>query len=118
MAQIPQRTLFYLTQDGLIIGKKLQRIYPKFDVSTFVTDIRTEMEGQTIYNVTKDIGRVLRHHLPQNYSDALAILMNYVNIETPSKLALHPSAETETSLRPISHFVSLYSLADCALHLR
>lgn len=30
MAQIPQRTLFDLTQDGLIIGEKLQRIYPEF----------------------------------------------------------------------------------------
>ncbi len=112
MAQIPQRTLFDLTQDGLIIGEKLQRIYPEFDVSTFVIDVRTEMEGQTIYNVTKAIGRVLRQHLPQNYSDALAILMKYVNAEAVSKASLHPSAETETSLSPICHFVSLYGLAD------
>ena len=27
-----QRTLFDLTQDGLVIGKKIQRIYPEFDV--------------------------------------------------------------------------------------
>ena len=33
-----QRTLFDLTQDGWGIGKKIQRIYPKFDVSTFVSD--------------------------------------------------------------------------------
>ena len=38
-----QRTLFDLTQDGLVIGKKLQRIYPEFDVSTFVSDVRTAM---------------------------------------------------------------------------
>ena len=112
MAQIPQRTLFDLTQDGLIIGEKLQRLYPKFDVSSFVTDVRTEMEGQTIYNITKAIGRVLRHHLPQSYSDALAILMKYVNAEAISEASLHPSAETETSLIPISHFVSLYGLSD------
>lgn len=43
MARIPQRTLFDLTQDGLIIGKKLQRIYPEFDVSSFVVDVRAEM---------------------------------------------------------------------------
>ena len=43
-----QRTLFDLTQDGLVIGKKIQRIYPEFDVSAFVSDVRTEMEGQTI----------------------------------------------------------------------
>ena len=78
-----QRTLFDLTQDGLVIGKKIQRIYPEFGVSAFVSDVRTEMEGQTLYNVTKAIGRVLRQHLPQNYSDALAILMTYVEIETP-----------------------------------
>ena len=48
-----QRTLFDLTQDGLVIGKKIQRIYPEFGVSAFVSDVRTEMEGQTIYNVTK-----------------------------------------------------------------
>ena len=64
-----QRMLFDLTQDGLVIGKKIQRIYPEFDVSAFVSDVRTEMEGQMIYNVTKAIGRVLRQHLPQNYSD-------------------------------------------------
>ena len=41
--------------------------------------------GQTLYNVTKAIGRVLCQHLPQDYSDALAILMTYVEIEVPSK---------------------------------
>lgn len=112
MAQIPRQTLFDLTQDGLVIGEKIHQIYPEFDVFTFVMDVRKEMEGQTIYNVTKAIGRLLRHHLPQNYSEALTILMDYVNIEAPSKQALHPSAETETSLRPISHFISLYGLAD------
>ncbi len=43
-----QRTLFDLTQDGLVIGTNVQRIYPAFDVSGFVSDVRTEMEGQTI----------------------------------------------------------------------
>ena len=107
-----QRTLFDLTQDGLVIGQKLQRIYPEFDVSAFVSDVRTEMEGQTIYNVTHAIGRVLRQHLPQDYADALAILMNFVEIEAPPEPTRHPTAEVETSLRPISHFVSLYGLAD------
>ena len=107
-----QRTLFDLTQDGLVIGEKIQRIYPEFDVSGFVSDVRTEMEGQTIYNVTKAIGRVLRQHLPEDYSDALAILMRFVEIEAPSEPTRHPTAEVETSLRPISHFISLYGLAD------
>ncbi len=107
-----QRTLFDLTQDGLVIGQKLQRIYPKFDVPAFVADVRTEIEGQTIYNVTKAIGRALREHLPQDYSEALAILMNYVKSEVPAKPRRHPTAEVETSLRPISHFISLYGLAD------
>jgi hypothetical protein len=60
-----QRTLFDLTQDGLVIGKKIQRIYPGFDVSAFVSDVRTEMEGQTIYNVTKASGRFSTEFLPQ-----------------------------------------------------
>ena len=38
-----QRILFDLTQDGLVIGKKIQHIYPEFDVSAFVLDVRTEM---------------------------------------------------------------------------
>ena len=107
-----QRTLFDLTQDGLVIGEKIQRIYPEFDVSGFVSDVRTEMEGQTIYNVTNAIGRVLRNYLPQNYSDALAILMDFVEREAPAAPRRHPTPEVETSLRPISHFVSLYGLAD------
>ncbi len=107
-----QRTLFDLTQDGLVIGEKIQRIYPEFDVSAFVSDVRAEMEGQTIYNVTNAIGRVLRQYLPQDYADALAILMDYVEMEVPPEPTRHPTAETETSLRPISHFISLYGLAD------
>ena len=90
-----QRTLFDLTQDGLVIGKKIQRIYPKFGVSAFVSDVRTEMEGQTLYNVTKAIGRVLRQHLPKDYSDALAILMTYVEIKAASKPTRHPTAEDD-----------------------
>ena len=38
-----QRTLFDLTQDRLVIGEKIQRIYPEFDVSAFVADVRGEM---------------------------------------------------------------------------
>ena len=70
------------------------------------------MEGQTIYNVTKAIGRVLRQHLPETYSDALAILMEFAEIEAPPEPTRHPTPEVETSLRPIAHFVSLYGLAD------
>ena len=107
-----QRTLFDLTQDGLVIGEKIQRIYPEFRVSTFVSDVRTEMEGQTIYNVTKAIGRMLRHHLPEDYTEALAILVDYIAAEVPSQPTRHPTAEVETNLRPISSFVNLYGLAD------
>ena len=107
-----QRTLFDLTQDGLVIGKKIQRIYPEFDVSGFVSDVRTEMEGQTIYNVTNAIGRVLRQHLPEDYSDALAILMDFVVREVPPAPTRNPTPEVETRLRPVSHFVSFYGLAD------
>ena len=107
-----QRTLFDLTQDGLVIGKKIQRIYSEFDVSAFVLDVRTEMEGQTIYNVTKAIGRLLRQHLPEDYSEALAILMELAEREAPAEPTRHPTPEVETSLRPISHFVSLYGPAD------
>ena len=107
-----QRTLFDLAQDGLVIGKKIQRIYPEFDVSGFVSDVRTEMEGQTIYNMTKAIGRVLHQHLPQDYADALAILMDFVEREAPPEPTRNPTPEVETSLRPISHFISRYGLAD------
>jgi len=31
-----QRTFFDLTQDGLVIGRKLERIYPNFDTYAFV----------------------------------------------------------------------------------
>ena len=103
-----QRPLFDLTQDGLVIGKKIQRIYPEFDVSAFVSDVRTEMEGQTLYNVTNAIGRVLRQHLPQDYADALAILMAFVAREVPPEPTRNPTAEVETSLRPISHFVDAF----------
>ena len=65
LSDMAQRTLFDLTQDGLVIGRKLEHIYPDFDTHTFVKDVRTEMEGQTIYNVTKAVGRILRHHLPE-----------------------------------------------------
>lgn len=112
MTQIEQKTLFDLTQDGTAIGDKIHQIYPDFDVNSFVSDVRKEMLGQTIYNVTKVIGRVLRHHLPTNYSDALAILMEYVKAEALPLPSPHPSTEVETSLRPISHFISLYGLDD------
>ncbi len=112
LSDMKQRTLFDLTQDGLVIGDKLQRIYPDFDTHTFIKDVRAEMEGQTIYNVTHGIGRVLRNHLPQNYSDALAILMEHVDAELPSEPSPSPSEELQASLRPVSHFVSLYGLAD------
>ena len=70
------------------------------------------MEGQTIYNVTNAIGRVLRQHLPQDYADALAILMDFVKSEAPSEPTRNPTPEVETRLRPVSHFISRYGLAD------
>ena len=41
-----QRTRFDLTQDGLVIGEKLQRIYPDFDVDVFVADVRYTRGGE------------------------------------------------------------------------
>ncbi len=112
MSPIAQKTLFDLTQDGLVIGNKLKPLYPDFDVSAFVSDVRKEMQNQTIYNVTNAIGKVLRQHLPQNYPEALSILMEYINIESPSTPCKNLSPEVELSLRPISHFLSLYGLED------
>ena len=112
MSPIAQKTLFDLTQDGLVIGNKLKPLYPDFDVSAFVSDVRKEMQNQTIYNITNAIGKILRHHLPQNYHEALSILMEYVKIESPKTPCKNPTPEVELSLRPISHFLSLYGLED------
>ena len=38
--------------------------------------------------------------------------MDFVEVEAPPEPVRHPTAETETSLRPIAHFISLYGLAD------
>ena len=48
-------------------------------MDAFVADVRTEVEGQTLYNVPNTIGRVLRQHLSKDYSEALAILMDFVD---------------------------------------
>lgn len=112
MSPIAQKTLFELTQDGLVIGNKLKPLYPDFDVSAFVSDVRKEMQNQTIYNITNAIGKVLRHHLPQYYPAALSILMEYIKIESPSTPSKNPTPDVELSLRPISHFLSLYGLED------
>ena len=95
-----QRTLFDLTQDGWVSGKKIRRIYPKFDVSTFVSD---GDGGVDPLQRDEAIGRVLRQHLPQNYSDALAILMTYVGIEAPSKPTRHPTAEVDFQQNSCRH---------------
>ena len=117
MSPIAQKTLFDLTQDGLVIGNKLKPLYPDFDVSAFVSDVREEMQNQTIYNVTNAIGKVLRHHLPQNYHEALSILIEYVKIESSTTSSKNTSTEVELSLRPISHFLSLYGLEDITASL-
>lgn len=117
MSPITQKTLFDLTQDGLVIGNKLKPLHPEFDVSAFVSDVRKEMQNQTIYNVTNAIGKVLRHHLPQNYQDALSILMEYVKKETTKTPSKNTTPELELSLRPISHFLSLYGLEDITTSL-
>ena len=95
-----QRTLFDLTQDGWVSGKKIRRIYPEFDVSTFVSD---GDGGVDTLQRDEAIGRVLRQHLPQNYSDALAILMTYVGIEAASKPTRHPTAEDDFQQNSCRH---------------
>ena len=40
---VAQRTLFNLTQDGLVVGKKLQRIYPEFDVSASESRLKQQL---------------------------------------------------------------------------
>ena len=117
MSPIAQKTLFDLTQDGLVIGNKLRPLYPDFDVDTFVSDVPQEMQNQTIYNVTNAIGKVLRHHLPRNYPEALSILMEYVKTEFPTTPSKNPTPDVELSLRPISHFLSLYGLEDFKVSL-
>ncbi len=112
-----QRTFFDLTQDGLVLGQKMQRVYPRFELSAFVSAVRTEMVGQTLHNVTTAIGSVLRDYLPPEYADALAIIRTYVTREAPREPMANPTLAVETSLRPIAHFLRLYGVADIAASL-
>lgn len=92
---------------GLDLAAKIQDVYPPFPAENFIQDVAAEVESLELKARVRLIAANLRRHLPQDYAEAIAILLQ----------TLGPGLSTEDGMfndgwfvMPIAQFVEDYGL--------
>ncbi|MBI1925383.1 ankyrin repeat domain-containing protein [Candidatus Poribacteria bacterium] len=90
-------------------GEKIQEVYPSFQTDAFVAGVRARMKNPPFHRISEFreaevMGAELREHLPPDYSEALEILMTYLDRDRTSE------KDAGLNWGAISHFVGRYGL--------
>lgn len=92
-----------------LLADKIVPEYKKFDKKGFIIAIDGRVKDKTYTQRIEIIAEELRHYLPQNYSKALAILMQILGPENPNETGMFREFYW---LMPVGKFIEKYGLDD------
>ena len=92
---------------ALLLAEKISSVYKKFDAKGFVLSVKKEVEGKTYTQRVEAIADILKEYLPENYTDALAILMQILGPENQEETGMFTNFYW---LMPVGKFIEKYGL--------
>lgn len=90
-----------------LLSEKIISVYPAFDSKHFIKDTDRETAGKTYTQRVVVIAELLKRHLPENYEESLAILMQILGEENPNQTGMFTHYYW---MLPIGKFVELFGL--------
>lgn len=97
-----------------ILGTKIKDIYSKFDSKGYFADICTSTIGKTYTERIVIHAQTLHKYLPDNYREAITILLSILGDENPSQTGMFTNYYW---IMPIGKYVELYGLDDFDLSI-
>lgn len=90
-----------------LLAEKIISVYPAFDSKHFIKDTDRETTGKTYTQRVIVIAELLKRHLPENYEESLAILMQILGEENPNQTGMFTHYYW---MLPIAKFVELFGV--------
>lgn len=97
-----------------ILANKIMSVYPDFASKQFIDAVDKATVGQSYTQRIETIADLLRTFLPQDYTKALAILMNILGPENPNETGMFTNFYW---IMPIGKFVQKYGLENLNMSL-
>lgn len=88
-----------------LLAGKIVVVYPKFDSTNFIKDTKKSVSSLELVARTVLIASLLKKYLPQDYKEALAILLQILGPENEKETGMFT---TGYWLWPVAKFVELY----------
>lgn len=90
-----------------LLSEKITKEFPDFNSKSFIENIDKLVVGKTYTQRVMVIAEQLRAHLPENYVDALSILVSILGEENPNQTGMFKHYYW---ILPIGKFISVYGL--------
>lgn len=92
-----------------LLAEKVTAVYPLFDSTNFVKEISQSVFQLELVDRTVLIASVLRKYLPQDYKEALKVLLEILGPENEKETGMFT---TGYWLWPVAKFIELYGIND------
>jgi len=98
-----------------LLSEKIKKISPSFDADSYINTIEKECVTKTYTQRILLHATELKNYLPQDYKEALGLLMKILGEENPSETGMFTNYYW---ILPIGKFVELYGVANYTLSLK
>ncbi len=98
-----------------LLGKKIQSVYPKFDLQKYIKTIQAECESLSYTKRIELHSKTLHQLLPKDYPKAIEILTSILGEENPNETGMFTNYYW---IMPIGKFVELYGLGDFEISIK
>lgn len=90
-----------------LLSEKILQVYPDFDSHSFISKIEALVVEKTFTQRIFVIAEQLQKHLPENYDEALNILLSILGEENPNQTGMF---KCYYWIMPIGKFISVFGL--------
>lgn len=108
-------TEWYGTELARLLAAKITPVYPAFDDEYFVDAVDKNVAGKTYTQRIEVIADELHNFLPDDYTTAIAVLMQILGPENPNETGMFTSFYW---LMPVGKFVEKYGLDEFDLSMQ
>jgi len=100
---------------AILLSEKIQPVYPKFDISSFILAIEEGVIGKTYTQRIIFFAEQLFEHLPKDFEQAMKILLETLGEENPNETGMFTHYWW---ILPIAKYVELYGIDHYKLSIK
>lgn len=92
---------------AILLAEKISTVYKKFDSKGFIRATKNKVVGKSYTQRVEILANLLKHHLPEKYIEALAVLLKILGPENKEETGMFTHFYW---LMPVGKFVEKYGL--------